>query len=246
MTVSRVIPDKIKKLIKMPVKKVCDYICDYNRAILMASVINKDLEKYKGIYRGKNVYIVGGGPSIASFDHEKGENDIFIGINRTFKYEGIEFDILFAQDQLSEGFDEFLSYRGSACKKFLAVIPSNVEYRIKEYKILGDYERYVLASRKLKTVPVDISIEPFADLMGTVFSALQFAVYTNPDNIYLVGIDCSQGNAFNGHNDNYSYQLEGWKIMKEALIYMDSYDKVTSINPVGLKGVFNDLYTIRE
>ena len=212
----------------------------------MPSVINKDLEKYKGIYRGKNVYIVGGGPSVASFVHEKGENDIFIGINRTFKDERIEFDILFAQDQLPEGFDEFLSYRGSACKKFLAIIPSNVEYRIREYMIQGEYERYVLASRKLKTVPVDISIEPFADLMGTVFSALQFAVYTNPDNIYLVGIDCSQGNVFNGNNDNYRYQFEGWEIMKDALIYMGSYDNVTSINPVGLKGFFNDLYTVSE
>ena len=94
----------------------------------------------------------------------------------------------------------------------------------------------------MKTVPIDISLEPFADLRGTVFSALQFAVYTNPDNIYLVGIDCSSGNIYNNSNDNYKYQMEGWEMMKKALKNMGAYDKIISINPVGLKGLFNDIY----
>lgn len=111
------IPKAIKEMIKRPVRKACDYICDYNRAMIMASSINRDLEKYKGINRGKDVYIVGGGPSVKDFPAQKKENDVYIGINRAFKDERFEFDYLFAQDQLPEGFDEFLGYRGKKCKK---------------------------------------------------------------------------------------------------------------------------------
>ena len=237
------IGDKVKRILKAPAKRMCDYINDYTRAMIMASVVNKGLEKYKGIHRGKNVYIVGGGPSVKDFNHKKTKDDIYIGINRAFKDERLEFDFLFAQDQLPEGFDDFINYRGNDCKKMLAIIPSNESFRIKEYGIRGDYERYVLASRRMKEVPFDISIEPLADLRGTVFSVLQFAVYTNPRNIYLVGIDCSQGNVYNNNSDNYKYQFEGWEIIKKALIDLGSYDKVISVNPVGLKGYFKDIYT---
>ena len=209
----------------------------------MASLINKKLEKYKGINQGKNVYIFGGGPSVNKFSHIKKPSDIYIGINRAFKDARLEFDYLFVQDQFPEGFDDFLKYRDQYCKKFLAIIPSNEIFRIKEYKIKGEYERYVLSSRRMKDVPVDISLEPFADLCGTVFSALQFAVYTNPDKIYLVGIDCSSGNVYNNNHDDYRYQFKSWDIMKQALKNMEAYEKVTSINPVGLKGYFRDLYS---
>lgn len=230
-----------------PARWFCDYICDYIKAMIMASVINIRLEKYKGINAGKSVYIIGGGPSVNDFKHTKTENDIYIGINRTFKDNRFELDYIFVQDQLPEGFDELLSYRGDDCTKFLAIIPSNEPIRIKEYAIQGEYERYVLASRRMKSVPIDISLEPFADLRGTVFSALQFAVYTNPENIYLVGIDCSSSNnVYNSNDDDYRYQFEGWEIMKQALIEMSSYDKVTSINPVGLKGFFKDSYTCKN
>ena len=238
------IEEKIKEVIKAPIRKACDYICDYNRAMIMASSINRNFEKYRGINRGKNVYIIGGGPTVNDFKHEKSENDVYIGINRAFKDDRFELDYLFAQDQLPEGFDDFLNYRGDKCKKFLAIIPYNESFRIKEYRIKGNnYERYVLASRRMKEVPIDISIEPVADLRGTVFSVLQFAVYTDPDNIFLVGIDCSSGNVYNKNSDDYKYQFEGWEIMKKALVDMGAYDKVISINPVGLKGYFQDKYT---
>ena len=229
--------------IKKPVIKACDYICDYNRAMIMASVINKNLEKYKGVNKGKDVYIIGGGPSVKKFAHDKTDNDVYIGINRAFKDDRFDFDYLFAQDQFKEGFDEMLSYRGKECKKLLGIVTNDKSYRINEYCIQEDYERYVLACRRHKEIPVDISLEPFADLMGTVFSVLQFAVYTNPDRILLVGIDCnSEANIYNnGDNETYEYQLRGWEMMKEHLIKIGSYEKVFSINPVGLKGTFQVL-----
>lgn len=220
------------------------YICDYTRSLLFALSINRELEKYKGIYKGKDIYIIGGGPTVKKFEPKQSSNSIYIGINRAYKDERIHFDYLFAQDQLTEGLQEFLNYRGNECKKLLAIIPYNTYPRIKEYEVDGQYERYVLASRKLRPLPYDISIEPFADLQGTVFSAIQFAIYTNPEHIFLVGFDCSAGNIYNKNtSDQYQYQLKGWKILKESLEKMGVVDKIISINPVGLKGMFQDVMT---
>lgn len=231
----------MRNLFTKPIRKICDYICDYNRAMSMASSINRKLAKYKGINCDKNVYIIGGGPSVKKFNYKKTSEDIMIGINRVFKDGRFEFDYLFVQDQLPEGFDDFLGYRGDDCIKFMAINPNSASYGIKDFKLRGEYERYVLASRMMKGVPSDITLEPFADLRGTVFSALQFAVYTNPKKIYLVGIDCSsEKNVYNSNDDDYRYQLEGWKIMKKSLADMEMIERVVSINPVGLKNMFKD------
>ena len=232
----------IKEAIKVPMRKVVDSINDYNKAMIMASVINKELKKYKGINRGKDIYIVGGGPSVKNFEYEKKDSDVFIGINRAFKDERFEFDYLFVQDQLPEGFDDFLKYRGGECKKFMGIICQNVSFGIQDYKLQGEYERYVLASRVMKTVPIDITLEPFADLKGTAFSALQFAIYTDPQRIFLVGMDCdNRRNVYNKNEDDYRYQFEGWEKMKIAMTDMGVCDRVYSINPVGLKGMFKDI-----
>ena len=238
MSFNKIIMNSIKK----PLRKVCDYICDYNRTMIMASVINKSLEKYKGINSGKNVYIIGGGPSVKKFSHKKTNIDVYMGINRAYKDNKFEFDYLFAQDQFPEGFDDFLKYRDEMCKKFLAIVPDKAS-RIKEYTLQGKYERYVLASRKLKEVPLDITLEPFADLRGTVFSVIQFALYTNPQNIFLVGIDNTYGNLYNDVANDYKHQDEGWKVIKNHLIDIGELDKITSINPVKLEGVFKDIFT---
>ena len=229
-----------KIVLNIPSRK----ICDYNRAMIMAMEINKSFQKYKGINYGKDVYIVGGGPTVSLFLPPESDKSVYIGINRAFKDERIQFDYLFAQDHLTEGFDDFINYRGQLCTKFLAVIPENIYFRIRDYEVRGEYERYVLASRRMEPLPYDISIEPVADLRGTVFSAIQFAVYTNPDHIYLVGFDCSQGNIYNKDDKyKYDYQLAGWKMLKQSLNNMGALSKIVVINPVGLKGTFNEVFT---
>lgn len=231
-----------KFVLGMPIRR----ICEYNKAILLASEINKGIQKYKNINTGRDIYIIGGGPSVKNFKREKLQRDVYIGTNRGYKDQRFEFDYLFIQDRLPEGYDEFMNYRGDECTKFIGIIPYNTFFKLCETGIEGNYERYVLASRKLKDVPYDVSIEPFADLMGTVFSAVQFALYTNPDHIFLVGMDCSQGNENNRTKDRYGYQIKGWKAIRKSVVARGLYDKLVSINPIGLKGFFTDIYTDKE
>ena len=86
-----------------------------------------------------------------------------------------------------------------------------------------------------------INSEPFDGRNSVVFSAMQFALWTNPKTIYLVGCDCSEG-YFDGQASqfNASHLVSSWIQLKEfaGLYYPET--KILSINPVGLKGVFDE------
>ena len=94
--------------------------------------------------------------------------------------------------------------------------------------------------------PPDISISPFKSYGTSMFVAFQFALWTHPDKIFLVGCDCSSGHsALTGscNNHDFGYLINPWKKAKK---FADEYYpdiEITSINPVGLKGIFNDIYT---
>ena len=88
---------------------------------------------------------------------------------------------------------------------------------------------------------------------GTTYhEAFQFALWTHPKEIYLVGADCSDCGHASGINyekideeqhDDYSWMIPAWKkFAKFAHSYYPDID-VISINPVGLRGVFKDAYT---
>ncbi|HIS88642.1 TPA: hypothetical protein IAA87_04365, partial [Candidatus Avigastranaerophilus faecigallinarum] len=91
----------------------------------------------------------------------------------------------------------------------------------------------------------DLTIEPIGDFQGTIFSALQFICYTNPQKLYIVACDCtsSVNKEIQVLNANLSYQLKYWQSFKNFVseVYPDL--EIISINPVGLKGMFKDVYT---
>ena len=206
-------------------------------------IINSRLEKYRGINYGKEIVIVGCGESCNYYIPK--QNTIHIGINRAFKREDIAFDYLFVQDQFPEEMTSFINYKGNDCKKFIGIIPYSIDYRIHPCVINQiNGERYVLNNTKMTNCPYDITMEPFADLMGTVFSALQFALFTLPKRIYLVGFDCNVGHAFKSDTKtDLSYQYNSWKMMKDYINKYWNCIEIISINPVGLKGMFKDQYS---
>ena len=219
-------------------------IRDSSRAEMMALEINKQLRIYKDFCKGKNVYIVGGGLTEAYYNPSDKEG-VYIGINRAFKNKKYKFDFLFAQDQFPEGMKEFFDYSGNNCKKMIGITGYDYDVEINESEIHGDNVlRYVLESKHMQRIPQNIIYKPFADLRGTVFSAIQFALYMYPSSIYLIGFDCSAGgDLFTNKKENYRYQLKGWTMIQR---FISDYYKdigIISINPVGLKGMFSDVYT---
>lgn len=218
---------------------------------ILASQIHPAIfAKYANMYEGKDLVIVACGPSANNYTPIK--NAIHIGINRAFKRNDIHFDYLFLNDSLyPEGNLELRNYHED-CIKFLGLLPDRFLFNPNIFRFqpnifsIKNVYPYIIENKKNNVWAYNIAFEPFADFGSTVFSALQFALYTNPKKIYLVGCDCSSGYFFNIEStavSSFSTTLKNtWKKIK---IIKDKYyqdTEIISINPVGLKGLFNDIY----
>ena len=145
------------------------------------------------------------------------------------------------------------NYGGVSCKKFYGNISDlrlkQVYPKIKRIPLChilkASAASYVLSIEQ--SYPLDISRQPIVDLGGTVFSALQFALYTNPKKIYIVGCDCTTGHFHPeskvGWGENLSGQVPWWKRFQQHVNDYWPHTEIISVNPVGLKGMFKDVYT---
>lgn len=206
---------------------------------------------YKSCFQERDVVVVGCGPSLSFYNPIK--NAIHIGVNRAFKSK-ILFDFLFVQDRMPEGMNEINSYQNeNHCKKFYGWLPNKRAqevitrcHRITPY----DYQeakasKYILEDFVKGYWSVDLTVEPIGDWQGTVFSALQFACFTLPKRLFLVGCDCSCGHFHSDDNipKDLSYQFNTWKQFKAFASEIYPQIEIISINPIGLKGIFHDVYT---
>lgn len=217
----------------------------------------KVFPKYRGINKGKVVVLLGTAPTFDYYTPLEGA--IHIGMNRAFMREDIPLDYLFRCDKESDEIEKLMSeYKGNSCKKLYGyryrcgkTIPM---YRREEENVESFYclsYDYSIHGTKIENeqffiFPPDISVSPFKSYGTTMFIAFQFALWTHPDKIFLVGCDCSSGHSTATKDDkvfDYSYLINPWKKAKQ---FADEYYpdiEITSINPVGLKGIFNDIYT---
>lgn len=235
---------KVKRKINMCVT------LDDLRAYSLASKFHPNLEKYRGIYTGKSVVVVGGGATVKYYKNPM-PDAVHIGVNRAYELKHINFDYLFAQDNFpnKENIEEFINYRPDTCIKFLGLHSRNMNFRIRPSTIarIKNKEIYVLNCRRPKKTfyPIDITAEPFVYFCGTIFAVLQFLLLTNAEKIYLVGFDCNVSHAFTSNLKEqdlriqypYWYQFTQYKNM-----YFEN-TRIISVNPVALKGLFKDIYT---
>ena len=208
--------------------------------------------KYKHCFSDRDIVICGCGPTLLFYTPDKSR--IHIGVNRAFEDERIEFDFLFAQDQFPEGMDKINNYRPGNCTKMYGwfcnerarEIQKNIRRILPSSFYQGHALRYILEDLIKGHWAVNIDLEPFGDFQGTVFSALQFACYTFPKRIFLVGFDCSSGHFVGSSSKNtggFAYQMDSWKQFKSFSQLTYPEIGIISINPVGLRGLFHDVYT---
>lgn len=223
-----------------------------------ASIIHqKVFPKYKGINKGKTVVLLGTAPTFDYYTPIEGA--VHIGMNRAFMRDDIKLDYLFRCDKENDEIEKLMSeYKGNNCKKLYGyryrcgkTIP---EYRREEENVESFYclsYDYSIFGREIEKeqffiFPPDISVSPFKSYGTTMFIAFQFALWTHPDKIYIVGCDCSSGHSASTKDDkvfDYSYLINPWKKAKEFAEEYYPDIEITSINPVGLKGIFHDVYT---
>lgn len=212
----------------------------------------KVFPKYKNINQNNDVVLIATGPSLNNFN--KIDDAIYVGVNKAFQYNKVKFDYLFLQDYsgiTKTYIEDFCNYNA---KKFIGYIPDYVENAIpciipEKYSFYPNVERYYNIHPTIKkSFTFDIATLPLGDAYSIVFSAMQFILWTNPKRIYLVGCDCSTNGQFYQSTNNLAVKevIDGWKRMKNfAKIYYPDTE-IISINPVGLKGIFKDIYQDEE
>lgn len=218
----------------------------------------KTFPRFKGICEGCEIVLVASGVSAEKYFPKEGV--IHIGVNRSFQMDSyrIPMDYIFIQDysgKTSEYIDDLDNYRLYECIKFYGLTNEwiyNPERTIPEsHAIKAHALRYRTDWTNIEgfkpEFAYDISTQPLGCFGSIVFPALQFALWTYPKKIYLVGCDCT--NAGYSYDKNYKNTLpvnsiiEAYKKFKQfaGKYYPDI--EIISINPVGLKGIFKDEYT---
>ena len=216
---------------------------------MQAISIHKDVyEKNNGSMIDKQAVLVGCGSTVKNYNYIKGATHV--GVNRAFKEKRINFDFLFAQDSFPEGMDEINGY---PCTKFYGYLPNetiremgHIIRRISEvdYK-KSNARRYIIEDVQNGHWANNLAIEPLGNFQGCCFSALQFICFCHPKTLYLVGFDCTDvvNTELQTVALNSDVQMRSWKMFKKIAqtIYPDI--EIISINPIGLKGLFKDVYT---
>lgn len=211
---------------------------------------------YKNTFLNRDVVLVASGPTAKFYSPIEGA--IHVGVNNACLLDNVELDYLFCQDFYMD--DEkrkaIVNYRPNKCKKFFGRIPDrrylncknsksaqHVRRCPKKFVIAAQASEYYVYDLYQNQIAIDIECEPL-HAGGVAFSALQFILHTHPRKIYIVGCDCSTGFFYKSDVkfDN-TPMIKFWKSFKKYIDELYDDIEIISINPVGLKNLFNDIYT---
>ncbi len=253
--------DSVNKLLRMQIDSRNQLIAQ--RSYLQASVLHPNVfSKYKNLYHNRTVALICTGPSAKFIPNLFPSDTIFVGVNGACRLKQFPLNFLFMQDNTVNQLgnetltDEAVRYEGNQCIKFFATFSSltltrNLNAKKPLLPIPSAYSyyprvhRYIVNDDASCIFPaIDISAEPFTNMFGTAFSAMQFICYTNPARIYLIGCDCTSGYAYKdtSYIELFSH-VQYWKRIREFAMLQYPDTEIISINPVGLKGLFKDVYT---
>lgn len=235
----------------LSIKKILNDLPCYNDSyrILYKRIIHehqKTFLKYKNIFKGRNIAVVGCGPTLKLFNKIKGLQ--YIGVNEAFLYEKIDFSYMFCTDY--SGLIPLLNeYKIDTCQKFYGIpiqeyylgIPSKELDKAKALRFFVDS----LKNNQEEPLIYDISRNIISNNKSCIFTAMNFALWTSPQKIYLIGCDCSDGSVFNHEqNTKYSSLISTWQLIKKFATLYYPQTEIISVNPRGLKGIFTDLYQL--
>ena len=195
--------------------------------------------EFKACHRGQTVAVVGAGPTLSYYSQAKGVPHI--GVNGAFQKEQLKLDY-YVLLHYSLGLCEDL--KSYSFVKFFGRIGDDA---FPEYAIEENHAREFFYSTVERRFHTNIEYYPLAGFGSVIFQALQFAIYTRPKRILLVGCDCTDAGHFyddgSGYVDYTAVWLNGYHCFKEFIARHYPDTEVISVNPVGLRGMFRDVYT---
>ena len=222
-------------------------------AVTVAIQHQKVFPQFKNKHLGETAVLVATGPTLNYYKPNK--NIIHAGVNTAFKK--IELDYWFCTDFLpiKNYVDElinkqFVKFFGQSYHPFPDIYnyykerhnPDRViNQAINSYKFYVEHANYT-------NLNIDIETQMLPDLGSSIFCGAIFLLFAGFKKIYIVGCDASATGHFNGDAQEINWCLKNlprfWRIFKN---YVDAFYpdvEIISVNPVGLKGLFKDTYTI--
>lgn len=248
----------LTKDVSMNIQNKSDDIFWDMQVLAQVPLLHSRYKEYKRKFENKDVVLVATGPSAGEYKNII-PGAIHIGVNNApIKYTNIDFDAVFIQDFFTTNPDlnvQIYNYKPNKCKKFFGVhswhrlfvniqngmmidrIPQHFFYDI------DNVIPYLLMDSYCTKFSVNLESEPFGDIGGSVFSALQFICYTHPRRIFIVGCDCGTTKSASTKTVNdYSGQIKMWQFCKDFISKIYPEIEIISINPIGLRGMFKDIY----
>lgn len=216
----------------------------------------KNLRPFKNIHEGKSIVICGTGPTYNAY--KSVENAIHISLNRAFEKTDVKFDYIFAWDlpnlikadkMFYNNIKEYPAKKifGKFMCEDIPQINENVAEAFNAITVYSSAKHGLTNSPYDEQIHYDIENYPLMDFGSVAFGAFHFALYTGASKIYLVGIDNSLNGYFKDSHKQEFLQIDiiynGWLKVKKFLEIYYPHIEVFSINPIGLRGIFKDVYT---
>ncbi len=216
---------------------------------LAAKVHGEVFPKYRRCNKGKDIVLMASGPSL---DHYTALPDaLHLGVNYSFLSGKAKLDYHFCQDNVERCYAQVREFSKDGCEYFMGYhnsamicIPNCAvdSFHAKRYVFYDPraYGAYWLIAPNIECMPLSCR-------STVALPAAQFALWTEPHRLFLVGCDCS--------NDGHAAQIGGATEINVPSVIQEWYDlaenarilypntEIISINPVGLRGVFKDVYT---
>lgn len=222
-----------------------DSMCIANE---IQDVHRASFSEFRGCHKGQRVVLVGAGPTLNFYSQLK--ETPHIGVNSAFLKPEIKLDYYFARDYSARS-PWYNKLKEHDFVKFFGVCEWDHEgreaFQVPESMIEENHGRKFYTQTNKQLIHCDIEHYPAMGLGSVIFGALHFALFTQPNQILLVGCDCSPTGHFDGSDgilpSNGRLFVNNWKWAKEFAARYFSNTEILSVNPVGLKGVFRDVYT---
>lgn len=206
----------------------------------------KAFSEFKNCHRGQSVAIIASGPSMKYYSQIN--NIPHIGMNASFMNPKVKLDYYFTTDYESHN-PWFSKLKDYDFIKFFGQYSTGGyrdRFQVSEKLMLENNARRYFQGAPSDDIPLNIEYYPMMGYYSVAFQAVTFALYTYPKKIYLVGCDCSNNGYFNGeeqHSANPPKWIQGYKRLRQFARHFYPDTEIISINPIGLKGIFKDVYT---
>lgn len=221
---------------------------------LVTTQNKKVFEKYRGVYKGRDVVLCASGPSFNYFDGKYLKNAVKLGVNNAVLNEKIKFDYSFVIDYngIRNKIDEHKN-KTDVKKLFGIMLPLDDLLlttpsigRILPQSVIEENNAEYFYINEGIVWTADLTAVPLSSWASVVFPAMDFLFWTRPRRIFIVGADCG-GKHYDGDykipDETTKMLLNRWKRIKFEAPYLYPDTEIISVNPVGLKGLFHDVYT---